>query len=423
MTTARHDGSSAASRSPERLSAMISILCIAAVLSACVISQFTVAFPVMFSAATERWSLSGGCIYLLIFCSAALCLPVCRYVFKRTTLVSSENSNSIETQHGGSNGRIYGLEHGILNLELPPKTMWMNMGYWKDQAQPSDFPSACRALLEEVLRIAGITDAEQSSAAPAQDRRKVKFIDVGFGCGDQSIYLAQMDCVSSYVGITIEKKQFRFAQQRLSTLGILGRTSPPTPKQPIKSVEIFCADAAVPQSWNEELKHASSKHFNSIAGDSNIETWLLALDVLYHFSPSRQPIFNYAFHQLHASIMAYDLLLPDAAGPSSRPLSPLERLLLFAISFLTFTPYSNFLTPEQYRAQLVSAGYASDEVVIHDISKHVFAPLVAFLEERDTQLRMMGKGIGVFHMAKWIFGWWARSGVLRGCIVIARKTQ
>lgn len=28
---------------------------------------------------------------------------------------------------------IYGLEHSVLNLELPPKLMWMNMGYWKGQ--------------------------------------------------------------------------------------------------------------------------------------------------------------------------------------------------------------------------------------------------------------------------------------------------
>lgn len=26
---------------------------------------------------------------------------------------------------------IYGLHHGILNAEMPPKSMWINMGYWK----------------------------------------------------------------------------------------------------------------------------------------------------------------------------------------------------------------------------------------------------------------------------------------------------
>jgi hypothetical protein len=27
--------------------------------------------------------------------------------------------------------KIYGLEHGRLNLEIPAGSMWMNMGYWK----------------------------------------------------------------------------------------------------------------------------------------------------------------------------------------------------------------------------------------------------------------------------------------------------
>jgi hypothetical protein len=26
---------------------------------------------------------------------------------------------------------LYRLDHGILNVEAPPPTMWMNMGYWK----------------------------------------------------------------------------------------------------------------------------------------------------------------------------------------------------------------------------------------------------------------------------------------------------
>jgi hypothetical protein len=28
-------------------------------------------------------------------------------------------------------GEIYGLDHGRLNVEMPPKSMWMNMGYWR----------------------------------------------------------------------------------------------------------------------------------------------------------------------------------------------------------------------------------------------------------------------------------------------------
>lgn len=27
--------------------------------------------------------------------------------------------------------KLYGLDHAILNIEVPPRCMWMNMGYWK----------------------------------------------------------------------------------------------------------------------------------------------------------------------------------------------------------------------------------------------------------------------------------------------------
>jgi hypothetical protein len=31
----------------------------------------------------------------------------------------------------GGQRSIYGLEHAKLNIEVPPRSMWMNMGYWK----------------------------------------------------------------------------------------------------------------------------------------------------------------------------------------------------------------------------------------------------------------------------------------------------
>jgi hypothetical protein len=32
---------------------------------------------------------------------------------------------------GRLHNTVYGLEHGKLNVQLPPPTMWMNMGYWE----------------------------------------------------------------------------------------------------------------------------------------------------------------------------------------------------------------------------------------------------------------------------------------------------
>jgi hypothetical protein len=30
-----------------------------------------------------------------------------------------------------SNKGLYGLDHAILNIEIPPKNLWMNIGYWE----------------------------------------------------------------------------------------------------------------------------------------------------------------------------------------------------------------------------------------------------------------------------------------------------
>lgn len=27
--------------------------------------------------------------------------------------------------------KVYGLDHAVLNVQLPPQSMWMNMGYWE----------------------------------------------------------------------------------------------------------------------------------------------------------------------------------------------------------------------------------------------------------------------------------------------------
>ena len=33
--------------------------------------------------------------------------------------------------HEPKGEKIYGLHHAKLNIDVPPKNMWMNMGYWE----------------------------------------------------------------------------------------------------------------------------------------------------------------------------------------------------------------------------------------------------------------------------------------------------
>lgn len=182
-------------------------------------------------------------------------------------------------------------------------------------------------------------------------------------------------------------------------------------------IKLFCADAAKPKTWTKDIQEATStkKVDTDVASKTPHQaTWVLALDTLYHFIPSREPIFHHAFGELNASIMAFDLLLSETP-------SHWDLILLRLVSFFAATPFSNFLTATEYRKQLLAAGYDRNKVEIRDISDHVFAGMVAFIERRDRELKTTGMNIGRYRMAGKVFKWWARSGIVRGCIVVARR--
>ncbi|KAL2009056.1 hypothetical protein VTN00DRAFT_7250 [Thermoascus crustaceus] len=318
-----------------------------------------------------------------------------------------------------SDDRLYGLDHAILNFKLPPYNgMWMNMGYWEHE---TDFPGACEALLNQVLQAAGLIqlDGHGRGAAlisnPHESPRSIRLVDVGFGCGDQTIYLTTglywinagteltRPLFNSYLGITIVGSQADFARQRVSEHWMSTSSAYRTP-----DVQLFCADAANPSTWSPELKEAI------LANRTSSCTWLLALDTLYHFKPSRQPLFDDAFSNLHSSIMAFDLILSDSA-------SLIDRLLLKIVCLMSSTPFSNFVTKAEYEKMLVDAGYSRQDITFRDISEHVFPGIAAYMQRRDKELKNFGLGLGKFKAAGRVFDWWARSGVVRGIIVVAKR--
>lgn len=61
-----------------------------------------------------------------------------------TCLVLEYGTESTTGKH-----EIYGLRHILFNLELPPKTLWFNMGLWN---KPNlTFPEACENLVHAVI--------------------------------------------------------------------------------------------------------------------------------------------------------------------------------------------------------------------------------------------------------------------------------
>ncbi|KAJ4984179.1 hypothetical protein SVAN01_10350 [Stagonosporopsis vannaccii] len=303
---------------------------------------------------------------------------------------------------------VYGLQHGRLHLDtrIP---MWMNMGYWKvSAARHKSLAEACRDLLNLVLAETGISNNEAA-------HRSRCLIDVGFGCGEQTIHLMSEGPVrpsdrlwwdeeqhrvffDQYVGMTQDSSQCQYAQGRVEELDK-------------DNIRLFCADASKPHMWSEQLRTAVQR-----AHASSQETWLLALDTAYHFSPSRWVLIKYMCKTFGASFMAFDLCLSPHATFT-------QTVSLRVLTTLMGAPWVNFITPQEYRRKLVGAGYADDDIKMVDVSDHVFAPLAQYMENQDRRLKMLGFGLKSFQVARWLFEWWGRTGVVRGIVVIAKHSS
>lgn len=293
--------------------------------------------------------------------------------------------------------------------------------YGKD---PKTLAAASRNLLSHVLKTAGFPWEEQSDdSAPYKHQARV-LLDLGFGCGDQTVYLMspkwvrksdqmwwgcgiRVPCFNSYTGITLDSRQFAYAQERVRELRTCKFESAEDYIHGIQNTRLFHADAARPAEWNDELRNHVIATFNQVE-----DGWVLALDTLYHFSPSRWQVIEFTSRTLNASLMAFDLCLSERISLTS-------LLLLRITTVLMGAPWANFVTQDQYHAKLIEAGY--QEITITDISEHVFAPLAAFMEEQDRTLRVLGFGLGPFHLARWMFRWWAQTGIVRGIVVIAKR--
>lgn len=248
--------------------------------------------------------------------------------------------------------------------------------------------------------------------------KTLSIIDLGFGCGDQCLYFKDIfgkqrqqkgdtqwkGQLKAYVGITLENSHFSIAQDRLqlepSTAGAV--------------FTVHCGYAGRPGSWTPDIRDSVSQACRAEDENGSHENWLLGLDTLYHFQPSRWSIIEYASKELEASLMAFDLCVAE-------DLSMWQRIMLRVIAFFGQSPFANWVTIEEYRERLIQAGYARESVEIRDISEHVFGPLAGFMKKREVELQQYGMSIGRFRYAASMFGWWGRTGMVRGCIIVARK--
>lgn len=64
------------------------------------------------------------------------------------------NINNGGTEDIADENDMYGLRHLLFNIELPPKTLWFNMGLWDKPGLT--FPQACENLVHSVAKVIDI---------------------------------------------------------------------------------------------------------------------------------------------------------------------------------------------------------------------------------------------------------------------------
>ncbi|PGH13031.1 hypothetical protein AJ80_06515 [Polytolypa hystricis UAMH7299] len=232
-----------------------------------------------------------------------------------------------------------------------------------------------------------------------------------------------------YIGITIDETQYAFAKSRVTR--IMQEEEEEENFASGRRVEMFHGDAAIPASWSEEIEDAMSSAFHT-GGEKDDEEeeeeeeedaderYVLALDTLYHFHPSRAAILKHTHSTLRATLLAFDLFL-SPTPPSTVP-SYISYIILHLIAPLLSIPRANLITPTAYRSLLETAGYAPQNISIQDITPFVFPGLARYLETRDQELRVLGLSAGFtkWRVSGWVFAWLAKSGVLRAGVVVAR---
>jgi hypothetical protein len=119
---------------------------------------------------------------------------------------------------------------------------------------------------------------------------------------------------------------------------------------------------------------------------------------------------------MQASIMAFDLLLSDQA-------TPWERFVLRLMCLVAGMPFANFVTKTGYKKILTEAGYESTLIEMRDISEQVFPGIAKFLRKQDAELSKYGMTIGRYKGAANAFDWWGQTGVVRGVIVVVRRSE
>ncbi|KAF9365736.1 hypothetical protein BGX34_008601 [Mortierella sp. NVP85] len=288
---------------------------------------------------------------------------------------------------------MYGLQHAFLNLEVTG--WWLSMGLWENDGSIGKnmrFQDACKNLVRKVT--SGIGIDQQSH-----------ILDVGFGCGDQDVYMAQLYQPAQITGITIERIQHHAAKE------LIKRTATPGTE-----IQLHVADASKLPEFLESTPAVF--HNSKITGNGRHFTHVISIDSAYHYNTRAQ------FFKNAASALAPDtgrIALADVILARPQPTSPWGQLMFKAVFGVMEVPTTNMKTLEAYRRDLEEAGFV--DIEIECIEDKVFPGLAAYIENQSARLGgMMKPKVNWRHwgLAK-ALRWLVRSKWLHFVVVKARN--
>jgi ubiquinone/menaquinone biosynthesis C-methylase UbiE len=220
---------------------------------------------------------------------------------------------------------------------ITDRTLYLNMGYWKDAPQTLD--DACDALAQLLGEAAQLHAGEQ-------------VLDVGFGFADQDIFWQEHFSPRQIVGLNVSPAQVAVARKRV-------------------------AEHHLEQQITLEVGSATDMPVAHESFDK-----VVALECAFHFI-TREKFFKEAFRVLRpGGRIALADIVPlqdlDQFGRDPINQSMLRRYRLFAP-----IPSENWYARDTYIRQLETIGFTN--IQMHSISEHVFFPFLHFVADRLQQ--------------------------------------